>query len=113
MQGNYSKNFNKTDDKLNMDDARASQPELPPFLGKVVKLLNINQIVLQGPTSGMFDVTCLACQSGVTLLQLYIRMGRTLDDIKIMANDFCKSLKLQTPRVCDGITDMFVVSVVK
>ncbi|XP_050420386.1 sphingomyelin phosphodiesterase-like [Adelges cooleyi] len=112
LKGNYSKNFNKTDDKLNMDDARASQPELPPFIGKVVELLNINQIVFQGPTKGMFDVPCLACQSGVALLQLFIRKGRTLDDIKIMANDFCKRLNMQTPRVCDGITDMFVGEVV-
>ncbi|XP_050420367.1 sphingomyelin phosphodiesterase isoform X2 [Adelges cooleyi] len=112
LKANYSKYFYDTDGKFNMDDARASRATLPPFLGKALQFLNFDQVVFEVETSVMSKVSCTACKAGAALLQRYIRMGKTRDDIKIMANNFCKSFKLQTPRVCEGITEMFSGEVV-
>lgn len=48
---------------------------------------------------------------GAGLLQHYIRAGKTRDDIVKITNQFCTQLKLQTPRVCEGITELFGVSI--
>jgi hypothetical protein len=48
--------------------------------------------------------------SGAGLLQHYIREGKTKEDITRITYNFCTSFKIQTPRVCEGITELFGVS---
>lgn len=47
--------------------------------------------------------------SGVGLLQHYIRVGKTRDDIVKITYQFCVSLNIQPARVCEGITELFGV----
>lgn len=49
------------------------------------------------------------CALGAGLLQHYIREGKRRDDIVKITYQFCVSLKIQTPRVCEGITELFGV----
>lgn len=51
--------------------------------------------------------------SGVGLLQHYIRGGKTTKDIEQIVYKFCVSLQIQTPRVCEGFTELFGVSIFK
>lgn len=47
--------------------------------------------------------------SGVGLLQHYIRIGKTRDDIVKITYHFCVNLNIQPARVCEGITELFGV----
>lgn len=49
---------------------------------------------------------------GAGLLQHYIRTGKTEKEIKKTILQFCVSLKIQTTRVCEGITELFAGEVI-
>lgn len=94
------------------EEGRASpRVGLPRFVDKALQLLNFNQVVGEVETSVMSKMSCSACKAGAGLLQHYIKNGKTRDDIAKITYQFCTSFKLQTPRVCEGITEMFSVSV--
>ncbi|XP_071442023.1 sphingomyelin phosphodiesterase-like isoform X1 [Hetaerina americana] len=80
---------------------------LPRIVDKALRLLNLKQVVTEVETSVMSKVSCTACKAGVGLLQHYIKTGRTASDIIRITKHFCVNLKIQTPRVCDGITELF------
>jgi len=48
--------------------------------------------------------------SGVGLLSHYVNSGRTNRDIAKAATKLCINLRMQTPRVCIGIINIYVVS---
>lgn len=98
------------DGKSNKEDSRASRAALPRFVDKALQLLNLNQVVGEVETSVMSKMSCTACKAGAGLLQHYIKTGKTRDDIAKITYQFCTSFKLQTPRVCEGITELFSVS---
>lgn len=98
------------DGKLNKEDSRASRAALPRFVDKALQLLNLNQVVGEVETSVMSKMSCTACKAGAGLLQHYIKNGKNRDDIVKITYQFCTSFKLQTPRVCEGITELFSVS---
>lgn len=79
-------------------------------MDKALQLLNLNQVVGEVETSVMSKMSCTACKAGAGLLQHYIKHGKTRDDIVKITYQFCTSFKLQTPRVCEGITELFSVS---
>lgn len=110
MQSNYTKYWTDVDGKTNKEDMRASRAALPRFVDKALQLLNLNQVVGEVETSVMSKMSCTACKAGAGLLQHYIRNGKTRDDIVKITYQFCTSFKLQTPRVCEGITELFSVS---
>lgn len=110
FQANYTKYMYNADGKTTKEDSRASRAALPRFVDKALQLLNLNQVVGEVETSVMSKMSCTACKAGAGLLQHYIKAGKTRDDIVKITYQFCTSFKLQTPRVCEGITEMFSVS---
>lgn len=48
--------------------------------------------------------------AGAGLLLHYINTGKSTDEILHIVRKFCESLQIQTPRVCEGITNGFGVS---
>lgn len=51
---------------------------------------------------------CLCSQfAGAGLLMHYIQTGKTNEDIIRMIQRFCVNLKIQTPRVCEGVSQLF------
>lgn len=83
---------------------------LPQFVDKALKLFNLKQVAYEVETSVMSKVSCTACKAGAGLLQHYIRTGKSKDEIKKTIYQFCVSLKIQSARVCEGITRLFGVS---
>ncbi|CAB3240613.1 unnamed protein product [Arctia plantaginis] len=85
---------------------------LPVFVDKALKLLNLKQVYYEVEHSVMSKVSCTACKAGAGLLQHYIRLGKSKDEINKMIYQFCVSLNIQSARVCEGITRLFGSEVV-
>ncbi|XP_059480867.1 sphingomyelin phosphodiesterase isoform X1 [Neocloeon triangulifer] len=85
----------------------ARRLNVPPLVDKALRLMNLQQVVQEVETSVMSKVSCTACKAGVGFLQHYIRTGKTKEDIVHITKHFCISLKMSTPRVCDGLTELF------
>lgn len=49
--------------------------------------------------------------SGAGLLQHYIQVGKSNEEITKTIYMYCVNLKIQSPKVCEGITKLFGVSV--
>lgn len=82
---------------------------LPLFVDKALKLLNLKQVYFEVENSVMSKVSCTACKAGAGLLQHYIKMGKSKEEIIKMIYQFCVSLNIQSTRVCEGITRLFGV----
>ncbi|XP_067010810.2 sphingomyelin phosphodiesterase [Anabrus simplex] len=108
---NYSQLLHDLDGELR-EDLRSGRHHLPRIVDKALRLMNLKQVVQEVETSVMSKVSCTACKAGAGLLQHYIRTGKTRDDIVKITYSFCVSLKLQTQRVCEGITELFSGEVV-
>lgn len=93
--------------KMSSDSRTARGHHFPPFLDKALGLLNLRQVVEEVETSVMSSMSCTACKIGVGVLQYYIKSGKTVNDIEKMSYQFCKSLRIQSRRVCEGITHLF------
>lgn len=85
---------------------------LPQFVDKALKLLNLKQVAFEIENSVMSKVSCTACKAGAGLLQHYTRTGKSEKEIKKTIYQFCVNLKIQSPRVCEGITELFAGEVI-
>ncbi|CAG9816256.1 unnamed protein product [Phaedon cochleariae] len=85
---------------------------LPQFVDKALKLLNLKQVAFEIENSVMSRVSCTACRAGAGLLQHYTRVGKSEKEIKKTIYQFCVNLKIQSPRVCEGITELFAGEVI-
>ncbi|XP_037968456.2 sphingomyelin phosphodiesterase isoform X2 [Plutella xylostella] len=85
---------------------------LPLFVEKALNLLNLKQVYYEVEHSVMSKVSCTACKAGAGLLQHYIRLGKSKEEINKMIYQFCVSLNIQSVRVCEGITRLFGSEVV-
>ncbi|XP_039289630.1 sphingomyelin phosphodiesterase isoform X2 [Nilaparvata lugens] len=106
LKVNYSRLLSELDWEMSAKDLRSGRG-LPPIVDKALRLLNLKQVIEEVETSVMSKVSCTACKAGAGLLQHYIHHGKTRDDIVKITYQFCVSFKLQTPRVCEGITELF------
>uniref|UniRef100_A0A0A9Z5H7 Sphingomyelin phosphodiesterase n=1 Tax=Lygus hesperus TaxID=30085 RepID=A0A0A9Z5H7_LYGHE len=106
LKMNYTDVLKHIDRELESPRARGGR-HLYRLADKALKLMNLKQVVNEVESSVMSQVSCTACKAGAGLLQHYIRTGKTQDDIIQIVKKFCVSLQLQTPRVCEGITDIF------
>ncbi|XP_037036162.1 sphingomyelin phosphodiesterase isoform X3 [Bradysia coprophila] len=84
----------------------------PPFVDKALKLFNLKQVAHEIETSVMSKVSCTACKAGAGLLQHYIQSGKTKDEIIKTIYQYCVNLKIQSPRVCEGVSQLFGVEVI-
>ncbi|KOC60419.1 Sphingomyelin phosphodiesterase, partial [Habropoda laboriosa] len=77
------------------------------FVDKALKLLDLKQVMMEVETSVMSKVSCTACKVGAGLLQYYIKSGKNDEEIMNSIYQFCASLNIQSPRVCQGVTLLF------
>lgn len=98
--------------RLLWDKEQEKNTHLPQFVDKALKLLNLKQVAFELETSVMSKVSCTACKAGTGLLQHYIRTGKSEKEIKLTILQFCVSLKIQSTRVCEGVTELFASEVI-
>ncbi|XP_073847882.1 sphingomyelin phosphodiesterase isoform X1 [Musca autumnalis] len=84
----------------------------PPFVDKALKLFNLKQVSYEIEHSLLSKVSCTACKAGAGLLLHYIHTGKSEGEIIKMIYQFCSNLKIQSPRVCEGVANLFGVEVV-
>lgn len=92
-----------------MESAQSSG-HLSGFVDKALKLLDLRQVMMEVETSVMSKVSCTACKVGAGLLQHYIKVGKSDEEIMNSIYQFCVSLNIQSSRVCQGVTLLFGVS---
>lgn len=92
-------------------DMETVQPSghLSGFVDKALKLLDLRQVMMEVETSVMSKVSCTACKVGAGLLQHYIKVGKSDEEIMASIYQFCVSLNIQSARVCHGVTLLFGV----
>ncbi|XP_049544955.1 sphingomyelin phosphodiesterase isoform X2 [Anopheles darlingi] len=88
------------------------ESHLPPLLTKTIKYFNLQQVAFELETSVMSQVSCTACKAGAGLLQHYIRTGKSKEEIIKMIYQYCVNLKIQSARVCEGVSQLFGVEVI-
>ena len=62
--------------------------------------------------SWIANVTCDMCMFIVGQLQKLVSEQKTQEEIKKFAEEFCKTEKIETPRVCDLVIPQYMVRVV-
>lgn len=91
--------------------------ESPSFLTKMVthmfELFNLKQVVQDIKISKTTEGTCHSCKFGIGLLQHLIQFGRGREELGKLAYTICVSLRIESPRVCHGIVQVFKVSSVQ
>lgn len=92
------------------NDPNSNEPHYSPFLDKTLKLFNLQQVAFEIENSVMSKVSCTACKAGASLLQHYIKSGRSKEEIIKTIYQYCTNLQIQSPRVCEGVSNLFGVS---
>lgn len=90
----------------------ADLTKYPPFVDKALKMFNLKQVAYEIENSIMSKVSCTACKTGAGLLQHYIQIGKQSDEIIKTMYQFCVNLKIQSPRVCEGVCQLFGVEII-
>lgn len=57
--------------------------------------------------SVMSKMSCTACKAGATLLQSYIKSGKSKDEIIKTIFQYCVNLRIQSAQVCEGVSRLF------
>ncbi|CAO1430795.1 unnamed protein product, partial [Diamesa tonsa] len=78
-----------------------------PFFDKALKLLNLQQVAFEIENSVMSKMSCTACKAGASLLQHYIKSGKSKEEIIKTIYQYCTNLQLQSSRVCEGVSELF------
>ncbi|CAG7786610.1 unnamed protein product [Allacma fusca] len=94
-------------------DHGRSMDGITSLLSRFSKVLDLGKVVREIETSVMTSVSCTACRAGVGLLFHYVHSGRTNEEISLAATKLCINLKMQTPRVCSGIINLYIDEVVE
>lgn len=93
-----------------MDPASNDASHYSPFFDRALKLFNLQQVAFEIENSVMSKVSCTACKAGASLLQHYIKSGRSKEEIIKTIYQYCTNLQIQSPRVCEGVSQLFGVN---
>lgn len=80
------------------------------MLDKAFHFLNLKKIVKNVQNHRSTPGACYACRAAMAMVKFLIEYGRGLSDVAYVTSYFCKSLDVQTPRVCEGYVNNFMVS---
>lgn len=69
--------------------------------------MNLQQVAFEIENSVMSKMSCTACKAGATLLQHYIKSGKSKEEIIKTIYQYCTNLQIQSQRVCEGVSQLF------
>jgi len=99
--------YTNTSSTSRADNGR-SLDSMTNLFSRFSKALDLGKVVREIETSVMSSVSCTACRAGVGLLLHYVHSGRTNQEIAHAATKLCINLKMQSPRVCTGIINIYI-----
>lgn len=82
------------------------------MLSRAFKFLNLKQMVRNVQQGKSTPGACIACKFAMTMVRYLIDYGKGFKDVAFVTTYFCKSLNVQTARVCEGYVNNFMVSTV-
>uniref|UniRef100_A0A1W7R9I3 Sphingomyelin phosphodiesterase n=1 Tax=Hadrurus spadix TaxID=141984 RepID=A0A1W7R9I3_9SCOR len=77
------------------------------------EILNIKKAFRGFKQGAINSASCFACKFSVALFQHFVEEDKTEEEIGDLVDVICKKLKLESPRVCKGVTDSFRDEVVQ
>lgn len=80
------------------------------MLSKAFKFLNMKKMVKNVQHSRSTPGACITCKFAMTMVKYLIDYGKGFQDVAYVTSYFCKTLNVQTPRVCEGYVNNFMVS---
>ena len=86
----------------------------PSFMTRLIthmfELFNVKQVIQDIKLSKTTEATCHSCKFGMGMLQHLLQFGRGKDELAKLSNSICVNLRIESPRVCKGISDVYKVS---
>lgn len=91
-----------------------TDPLAPSFLTSVItrmfEALDFKKVFDDLKEGRSTPATCNSCKFGIGMLQQLSSMGKGKEEIASLSYSICTALRIETPRVCQGIVDVFKVS---
>nr|API81380.1 venom toxin [Hemiscorpius lepturus] len=78
-----------------------------------VEMLNLKKAFRNVKQGVVNSLTCFACKFSVSLFQHFVEEGKSEEEIGHFADVICKTLRIESPRVCKGVTNSFRDEVVQ
>ncbi len=79
------------------------------LLSNAFRLLNLRKVVRDVQQGKSSSSSCISCKFGIAMAQHLIEFGKGKEEIASIANYLCKTLNVETVRVCEGFIDSFKV----
>ncbi|XP_022243798.1 sphingomyelin phosphodiesterase-like [Limulus polyphemus] len=77
------------------------------ILSHVFSLLNIKEVMDSIKLGKTSPAACFVCKFGVSMLHHLMAQGRSSEELSTLALSICKTLKLESERVCYGVVEIF------
>ncbi|GFQ88491.1 putative sphingomyelin phosphodiesterase asm-3 [Trichonephila clavata] len=77
------------------------------FIHHLPELLNIKEYFKSLGNKASETTKCIACRIAIAVIQNRINTGESEDEIGKFAHMICTTFKIETPRVCTGVTSLF------
>lgn len=93
------------------DSSQESHGFLIDLLSNAFRLLNLRKVIreVHQGKSGSSSSACMSCKFGFAMAQHLVQFGKDKEEIAAIAEYLCKTLNLETTRVCEGMVDQFKV----
>lgn len=82
------------------------------ILSKAFRFLNLKRMVKNVQQGRSTPGACITCKFVMTMVRYLIDYGKGFKDVAYVTSYLCKTLNVQTARVCEGYVNSFMVSIV-
>ena len=83
------------------------------MLTKAFRFLNMKKLVKNVQEGRSTPGACITCMIAMNMVKYMIDFGKGYEDVAYVTSYFCKTLNVQTTRVCEGYVSNFMVSVLR
>lgn len=80
------------------------------MLSKAFRFLNLKRMVKNVQSGRSTPGACITCKAAMAMVKYLIDYGNGYKDVAFVTSYFCRTLNVQSPRVCDGYVNNFMVS---
>lgn len=83
---------------------------LTKLVAHIFEMLDLKEVIQDIKQSKTTAGTCYSCKFGIALLQHLLEFGKGKEELAALAQTICVMLRVEQPRVCQGIVNVFKVS---
>ena len=97
------------DTSTNSTEYSGSSSYVIRMLTRAFRFLNLKRMVKNVQQGKSTPGACITCKFAMTMVKHLIDYGKGFKDVAYVTSYFCKTLNVQTARVCDGYVNSFMV----